>query len=165
MAENAGQADDGERAVLQFDLVGPGEAFQSDGLRCVLDGDLPQLTVTCAVQLARATERAQLLGSRFDTATFLADQKQLASGQSRGQCIEQVVGQVTRLGQEQHRGFKGGLWRFDAEIHASFKTCVQGRLITGVPAPSTCVRQFSEQVIGGQPDQQQRALKQLGLTE
>lgn len=106
-----------------------------------------------------------MLGSRFDAATFLADQKQLASGQSRGQCIEQVVGQVTRLGQEQHSGFEVSLWRFDTEIHAPFKTCVQSRLITSVPAPSTGIRQFSEQVIGGQPDQQQRSLKQLSLTE
>ncbi len=118
-----------------------------------------------AVELARAAERAQLFGGGFDPATFFAYQKQLAPGKAGRQRIEQVIGQVAGLGQEQHSGVKGGPWRFNAEIHTPFKPRIQRGLITGMPAPTTSVRQFSEQVIGRQPDQQQRALKQLGLTE
>ncbi|MNH01896.1 hypothetical protein D3C79_611210 [compost metagenome] len=103
-----------------------------------------------AVELAWLAKGMQLFRRAFDPATLFADQIQHSSGQSRGQGIEQVVGQIARFGQKQHRGIETLGWRLYAEVAAPGKARLDPRLIAGMPAPAMGGRQLAEQVIGGQ---------------
>lgn len=67
---------------------------------------------------------------------FLPDQKQLGTGQARGHGVEQVVGEVLGLGQENHRRIKRALRHVHAELAALGEACVERGLVTGMPAPA-----------------------------
>ena len=89
----------------------------------------------------------------FDTAALFTHQVQLATSQARGQGIEQVVGQVLGLGQEEHGAFEPSLRRIHPEMAALGKTCVERRLVAGMPAPAMGIGQPAQQVVGGQARQ------------
>jgi hypothetical protein len=63
MAEHARQADDLQRAFGQRQLEALGQAFQRFGLRGVVDGDLPQLAMARAVELARFAKACSCLAA------------------------------------------------------------------------------------------------------
>ena len=48
---------------------------------------------------------------------------------------------------------------------AAAETAVEQGLVPGVPGPAAGLRQLAEQVVGGQPGEQQRALEQFGLAK
>ncbi|MCY1240355.1 hypothetical protein D9M72_531980 [compost metagenome] len=84
MAEHAGQADHFQRSIGQVQAVALGQGFQVGGCGSLLDGHLPELAVTGAVQLARLSESSQLFGGSLDAAAFLTDQEKLAARQAGG---------------------------------------------------------------------------------
>ncbi|MNY33102.1 hypothetical protein D3C86_1673640 [compost metagenome] len=118
-----------------------------------------------AVEFARSAECGQLFGRAFDAGALLADQEQLAPGQSCGQGAQQVVGEFAGFRQEQHRGGEILRGRRYAKVAAPGKAGCQQRLFAGVPAPAPGFRQTAEQVIGRQAGKQQRAAEQFGLTQ
>ena len=94
MAEYARQADHGQRLAGDVQLIALRQAFQFHGLRRLFDRHLPQLTMACAVQLARLAEGVQQLRRPLDAAALFAHQVQLAALQAGGQGIEQITGQL-----------------------------------------------------------------------
>jgi hypothetical protein len=86
MAEHARQADDLERAFGQRQRQRLRQAFQRAA--GVGHGDLPQLAMARAVELARLAERVQLLGGALDTAFFLPTRNSSAPGR-RSHGVEQ----------------------------------------------------------------------------
>ncbi|MCY1546913.1 hypothetical protein D9M68_829380 [compost metagenome] len=100
-----------------------------------------------------------MFGRAFDAAAFFTHQIQLATGQPRGQGVEDVIGKVLGLGQKHHRCIELALGRGHAEMAALGEASVQRSLVAGVPAPAMGVGQATEQIIGGQAGQQHRALE------
>ena len=165
VTEHPGQADHLQRSVRQLQAVAPCQALKVGLGRRLVDLHLPQLAMPSAVELARLAEGRQLLGRPFDAGAFLANQKQRAAGQTGRQGAEQVVGQLAGFGQEQYRGVEPAVRRAHAELAAPGESGLQGRLVTGVPAPAVGLGQLAEQVIGRQPGQQRGAGKEFGLAQ
>ncbi len=155
MTEHARQADDFQRPAFHFDVEVFGQCIQLDGLWSVFDSDLPELAMARAVEFAGAAERAQLTRRRFDACTFFPDQKQLATGQTRGQGVEQVVGEVLGFGQEQHSGLEGLGGGVCAEMSTLAEAGIQRGEIPGMPTPAPRVGQRAQQIVGGKVGQQQ----------
>src|SRR5690606_37871370 len=150
MAEHAGQADDLQRAVGQEQFKALRQAVQIRGGGRIAHRHLPQLAVACTVQFAWLAVGGQLFGCALDTATLFADQIQIASAQTSGQSLQQVVGELARLGQEQYGAGKGRLGRLGAEVATPGEARIQNALLAGMPAPAMGVRQLAEQVVGRQ---------------
>ncbi|MNN11541.1 hypothetical protein D3C81_1245020 [compost metagenome] len=165
MAEYPRQADHLQRAVFQGQLEALGQAFQRFCLRRLVDGHLPQLAVSGAVEFAWLAKGLQLLGRALDASALLADQVQLAASQARCQGVEQIGGQLAGFGQEQHGAFECCGRGLDAVMAAACEAAFEHGLIAGMPGPGLGLRQLAEQVVGGGAGDQQRPLKQLCLTE
>lgn len=113
----------------------------------------------CAVELAWLAIGGQLLRCAFDPATLFSDQVQRFAGQARCQGLQKVIGQFTRLGQEQHGGAVVTFCHLRAEVAAVGKARREQRLISGMPVPASRLWQRAEQIVGWQASQQQLAFE------
>lgn len=109
--------------------------------------------MTGTVQLPGFAELRQLFCRPLDTGFFFTDQKQPLHARQAGQRVQQVLGQLAGLGQEQN-GIGHGRLRELVTIMCRTGT-LQHPVFVGQPAPGRCLWPFGQQMIGGSTCQQE----------